>query len=114
MHMKVIHRVLSLHAPADTIVLVKHVLMGDLDDDLYSVIISKMIKPQLNKENDLMLKFCLEEVLPNTLNVLGDSAPHIVEMTQRLIASLNLWITIKSMFRDNEEVTNFKENKLEG
>ena len=71
-HMKVIHRLLSLHEPADTIVLIKHVLMGDLDDDLYSVIIHKMIKPQLNKENDLMLEFCLEEVLPKTLNVLDD------------------------------------------
>ena len=47
-----------------------------------------------------LIQFVLEQVFPLTLDVLSNEVPHIIEMTQRLQASLNLYLLLKIKFKD--------------
>ena len=75
-----------------------------------SILISSFVKPAIasrgdpsNQEGDVLLTFILDVLYPKTLDVLSFDAPHILEMTQQLQASLNLYLLLKTKYKENSK-----------
>ena len=94
--MKLAFRLLCQYSQsADLVTLFVRLLDEDegmkTDDMQLSIFIASYIKPfvQLkgdpdNQEGDVLLNFLLDIILPKTLDVMADNAPHILNITQQI------------------------------
>ena len=96
--------------------LLEHDPVLSRDDVAQSLLISSFIKPFLQKRSkvddpaDPLLTFAIDSVFPRTMDVLGEKAPHITEMLQRIQASLNLYILFKAKFKEHPKVKNLQSS----
>jgi len=72
------------------------------------ILISSFIKPFVvargnpnDQSGDELLNMVLGTIYPKSFDVLAEDAPHILEMTQQLQASLNLYMLLKSRYKNN-------------
>ena len=105
--------IMNLHSKTDTLVEIFTRLFSKEEEIKESdmnkgILISSFIKPFIvargdpnDQAGDQLLNFVLEFIYPKSLDVLAENAPHLLEMTQQLQASLNLYLLLKSRYKNN-------------
>ena len=123
MTMKIIYRLLCLFDSDKPVTTIFEQILDSgeqYNDPTWALLQTNFIKPQLDSRSKdklqgatSLLNCCLNKLFPLTLDVLHDKVPHILEMTGRVQAALNLWIFIKQRFSTVPAVQAFAINTLE-
>ena len=53
----------------------------------------------------------MNKVFPKTLDIMADDAPHVLNITQQIQSSINLFIWMKQAFKDHEPFVQADLNK---
>jgi len=111
MCLKLFYRMFTMIEENKSIVLMLYNLLKfdmNLKQDMaLSIIIGSVIKPLLlerSAKDDLLINLVISEIFPRTLDVMSENAPHILEMTQQIQCSLNLYIVMRGRFKDKTQI----------
>ena len=82
-------------------------------DMAFSILIGSVIKPlvleRTTDTDDHLLQFVFSDIFPKSLDVLAEDAPHLLEMTQQIQCSLNLYIVLKGKYASKTVVQDFQK-----
>lgn len=80
----------------------------------FSILIGSVIKPlvleRTTEKDDYLLKFVFTDIFPKSLDVLAEDAPHLLEMTQQIQCSLNLYVVLKGKYASKSIVQEFQKS----
>lgn len=123
--MKTIFRLLCLYDSEKPVASVFQQLIdsgvdAEYNDATWALLQTNFVKPQIDARSKdkldgaiQLLNVVFYKLFPMTLDVLNDKVPHILEMTGRIQAALNLWVFIKNRFKSVPSVAAFASTNLE-
>ena len=90
---------------------------GLRQDMAFSILIGSVIKPlvlaRTSDADESLLNFVMTDIFAKSLDVLAPDAPHLLEMTQQIQCSLNLFIVLKGRFGSKAIVQEFSKTAEE-